>query len=127
MKDKLDGLWLNFGLTSIALFLIGILIVINLRNKNIKKVFYATVGFMATVLMLGLPLSKAFYSNPNFHQISHLKETVELERSITSYTFSGLTPELLWYYGEKIETIYKDEEFILPNEHSLYQTPILLK
>lgn len=116
LKDNLDHLWLSFGLSSIALFGIGVLIIYSLWKKELKNVFYGIVGFMTFILLFGLPLSKALYNNPTFHQISHLKETVELDRGIKSYTFSGLTPELLWYYGEKIEPIYINEEFALPNE-----------
>ncbi|MCK5814561.1 MAG: glycosyltransferase family 39 protein [Flavobacteriaceae bacterium] len=117
LKDKLDHLWLNFGLSSIALFGIGILIIYYLWKKEMKKVFYGTIGFMFAILLFALPLSKALYNNPTFHQISNLKETIELDRGIKSYTFSGLTPELLWYYGEKIEPIYINKEFALPNEN----------
>ncbi len=116
LKDKLNGLWLNFGLTSITLFSIGILIFIYLKKKDIKNVFYATVGFMAFVLMFGLPLSKALYNNPYFNHILSLKETIEVEHTIKSYTFEELTPELLWYYGSKIDNIYINNTFTLPNE-----------
>jgi len=116
LKDKSDGLWLNFGLASAALFSIGLLIFKHLKERNIKKVFYTTIAFMVAISLFGLPLQKALYSNSNFHQITHLKDTVESEREIKSYSFSGLTPELLWYYDSKITSIYKNDSFQLPDD-----------
>lgn len=116
LKDKLDDLWLNFGIASVGLFAVGLLIFKYLKEKNIKKVFYSMITFMVVFVLFGLPLQKALYNNPNFHQISHLKDTIEIERNIKSYTFSGLTPEMLWYYDGKIKNIYHNKTFQLPDD-----------
>ncbi len=116
LKEKLNGLWFQFGLVSILLFSIGLLLFKHLKEKNIKKAFYTKIVFMATIIIFGLPLQKAMYSNANFKQITELKEKIEPKFNIKSYTFGGLTPELLWYYDGKIKNIYKNDAFQLPKE-----------
>lgn len=116
LKDNLDGLWIQFIIASLVLFSIGVLLLKHLKNKNIKKAFYTTIAFFGAILLFGLPLQKGLYSNVNFHHISHLKETVETDRNIKSYTFGDLTPELLWYYGEKIIDIKNGDSFSLPSD-----------
>lgn len=116
LKDKLDGLWFNFGIASIVLFIIGLLIFKYLKKKEVKKIFYLMIAFMVVFVLFGLPLQKALYSNSNFHQIIHLKDTIEFERNIKSYSFGELTPELLWHYDSKITNIYINDTFQLPND-----------
>ncbi len=116
LKDTLDGLWIQFGLVSVVLFSIGILIFKYLKAKNIKKAFYTKIAFMVAILLFGLPLQKALYSNPNFKQITELKDKIEPKYTINSYTFGGLSPEMLWYYETKIKSIYENNTFQLPEE-----------
>ena len=114
LKDNLDGLWLHFVIASVLLFIIGLLIIKYLKNKKIKNVFYSMIAFMVAISVFALPLQKALYNNSNFHQITHLKDTVESERNIKSYSFGELTPELLWYYDSNITNIYKNDTYQLP-------------
>ena len=116
LKEKLDGLWINFSIASIVLFGIGITIFYCLKNKDIKKAFYAKIALMVAVLLFVLPLQKALYSNSNFNQINDLQESIENTRNIKSYTFGTLTPELLWYYDTKIINIKKEDLFELPKD-----------
>jgi hypothetical protein len=60
---------------------------------------------MLAFLVFGMPLSKALYDTTSFKNISDLKNEIEREQNIKSYAFKGLTPELLWYYGDTIEKI----------------------
>lgn len=105
LKNKLDGLWIPFGLLSISLLAIGLFIFKNLSEKNIKNAFYGQVLFMLAVLVFGMPLSKSFQDITSFKNISDLKNEFETEQNIKSYALNGLTPELLWYYGSTIEEI----------------------
>jgi 4-amino-4-deoxy-L-arabinose transferase-like glycosyltransferase len=116
LAEKLNGLWLNFSIASIVLAAIGISILYFLKIKDIKKAFYAKVAFMVAISVFALPLQKALYSNPNFNQISGLKESIEKDRNIKSYTFKDLTPELLWYYDSKIINIKNENSFELPKD-----------
>ncbi|AOW19962.1 ArnT family glycosyltransferase [Urechidicola croceus] len=117
LKDKLEGLWFSFILTSIILFSIGILLFKFLKNKDIKKAFYTKIAFMVTIFCLGLPLTKAMHNNTNFNQISGLKSTIETKNDIKSYSVGELTPELLWYYDDKMPNIYIDNKLKLPKEN----------
>lgn len=117
LKDKLTDLWLNFGLTSIIFVSIGMAIFYFLKTKDIKKAFYSKIAFMVAILLFGLPLQKALFSNPNFNQISDLKESIEKDRNIKSYTYGILTPELLWYYGSEITNIQNKNSIELPNDN----------
>ncbi len=116
LKEKLDGLWINFSIASIVLFGIGITIFYYLKNKDAKRAFYAKIALMAAILLFVSPLQKALYSNPNFSQINQLKDSIEKDRNIKSYTFGTLTPELLWYYDTKIINIKNEDVFELPKD-----------
>lgn len=116
LKEKLDGLWINFSIASIVLFGIGITIFYHLKNKDAKRAFYAKIALMAAILLFVSPLQKALYSNPNFNQINQLKDSIEKDRHIKSYTFGTLTPELLWYYDTKIINIKNGNVFELPKD-----------
>lgn len=116
LKDNLEGLWLQFGIASTILFIVGLLIFYYLKEKEIKNVFYFMILFMVAISVFALPLQKALYNNPNFHQITHLNDSVESERSINSYSFRSLTPELLWYYDSRIINIYENDSLQLPDD-----------
>ena len=116
LKNKLDEYWIPIGLLSISLIAIGIYLIKSLKEKNIKKAFYGQVVFMLAILLFGMPLQSSFYDNSYFHNISHLKNTVESQQGIFSYTIGSLTPELLWYYEGNITDLYAHEILKLPKE-----------
>ncbi len=115
LKDGLSGNWVWFVLLSIALFSIGIFMFRNLFRRKIATVFYLTIAFIVAVIWFGLPLSKAITINPDYKPFSELHNFEEKE-NIKIYEFSGMTPELIWDYGEKMEMLNKDGEFITPAE-----------
>ena len=116
LKDGLAGNWLWFVLLSIALFSIGIFMFRNLFRRKIASVFYLTIAFIVAVLWFGLPLSKAITINPDYKPFSELHAFEEKE-NLKIYEFSGMTPELIWDYGEKMEMLNKDGEFTIPKEN----------
>ncbi|KXN98701.1 membrane protein [Aequorivita aquimaris] len=115
LKDGLAGNWVWFVLLSLALFSIGIFMFRNLFRRKIATVFYLTIAFIVAVIWFGLPLSKAITINPDYKPFSELHNFEEKE-NIKIYEFSGMTPELIWDYGEKMEMLNKDGEFITPVE-----------
>ena len=115
LKDGIAGNWLWFVLLSLALFSIGIFMFRNLFRRKIATVFYLTIAFIVAVIWFGLPLSKAITINPDYKPFSELHNFEEKEK-IKIYEFSGMTPELIWDYGEKMEMLNKDGEFITPAE-----------
>lgn len=116
LKDGLAGNWLWFVLLSIALFSIGIFMFRNLFRRKIATVFYLTIAFIVAVIWFGLPLSKAITINPDYKPFSELHAFEEKE-NIKIYEFSGMTPELIWDYGKKMEMLNKDGEFTIPKEN----------
>ena len=116
LRDKLNEYWIPIGLLSITLIFIGIFIFKSIKEKDIKKAFYGQVAFMLALLLFGIPLQSSLYDNSNYHNISHLKSTVESQEGVKSYTIGNLTPELLWYYEGKITDLYIDKTLNLPKE-----------
>ncbi|PIV16827.1 MAG: hypothetical protein COS42_07975 [Flavobacteriales bacterium CG03_land_8_20_14_0_80_35_15] len=95
---------INYGFFSIVLVAIGIYIIKTLWQTDYKQSFYASIALMCSVMILGLPLLKGFYNNPNFKSIHQLKQWSELQ-AIPVFVKGYIAPELLWEYGEPIETI----------------------
>ena len=115
LKENLTGFWLSFITTSILLFTIGILIFLQLKKKRIKQVVYLSILFIASILVAGLPLSKAMTAE-NYNPISNLKEDAA-KQNLNVYSIDQLTPEVVWQFGDKIPTIKNNgSELKLPNE-----------
>lgn len=93
--DKLDGYYLFYTLSSIALFGTGIFIWYHLVKQKMALVFYGTVSFIMFTINLGFPLSNALLGNPSHNTISKLKYS-----NVPVYVYEGMAPELNWDYGE---------------------------
>ena len=109
LKGKLDGFWLSYILTSIALLSIGIYLFKSLFIKKFENVFYATILMMCSILLFGFPLAKAVYDNSNFNNITNLR-TIDIAKNLPLYSYRGISPELIWELGEpviKIDDIEK--------------------
>ena len=104
--NKIEGYYMYYTLTSMALFATGIYILFQLSKRNFPKIFYATIAFVMFVITLGFPLSNALLSNPMYNSISKLQDS-----KIPVYTLDGLAPELIWDYG-KVST-YKSKKELL--------------
>ena len=116
LKDGIAGNWVWFVLLSLALLSIGIFMFRNLFRRKIASVFYLTIAFIVAVIWFGLPLSKAITINPYYKPFSELHAFEEKE-NIKVYEFSGMTPELIWDYGEKMKMLNKDGEIVIPDEN----------
>lgn len=104
-----------FALASLALFGIGLFILIQLKSKNIKLVFFSCIGFIATILIAVLPLSKTQIA-PNYNPISSLYEETS-QQGLKVYGFNYVAPELIWQFGDKIPEIKnEDNQIHLPKE-----------
>ncbi len=101
-KDDLDGFWPIFIFASLALLITSIFIIIYLKQKEIKKVFYLSILFFVLVLVTVMPLSKAFFKNDDYLSISALNSST---KDIPIYCYGSLSPEIIWDYGEKIVPI----------------------
>jgi len=115
LGEQLAGNWWWFGLLAITLFAIGIFMLLQLRTKNIQKVFYGTIAFIIAVMCFGMPMASALTSNPQYKGLSQLA-IWEAENEIRVYEFEAFTPELVWDYGNVIPMIYTNTPETLPKE-----------
>ncbi len=116
LGEKLSGyMMFPFAIASITLVLLSVLIFVQLKLKNMEKVFYLTIFFFAALLISGLPLSTALIDN-NYKPISNLKEDTKKE-AINVYGFNYISPEMIWQFGDKIPNITQEDGTInFPNE-----------
>ncbi|WP_347924888.1 glycosyltransferase family 39 protein [Pontimicrobium sp. SW4] len=105
-------LW--FLLASVVLLTIGILIILNLKRKQMKQVFYLSIAFMVAVLVSVLPLSK-IQGTASYNSISSLKSQLEKE-NLSIYSLNGVAPEMIWQFGTKIPQIHTDSTYNFPSE-----------
>ena len=115
VKEDLQLYLLNYILTSVVLLFIGFFIWKFLFQKKFKNVFYLTVVFLVSVLVFGMPISKAFNKNSHYNSIFSLHQLEEIN-NIKTYSIKETTPEMLWDYNGKIPNIYKNELLEIPNE-----------
>lgn len=115
LKDAITSHLVSYILASIVLFGLGLSMLVYLRQKNIRMVFRLTILFFAGVILTVLPLSKGV-TNEQYQSISNLKTELEAE-GLKLYAENYVSPEMLWYYGDKIPFIsLHDEESKMPKE-----------
>ena len=107
LKDNLSGFWPLFVSSSIILLTIGVLIIIQLRKKNIENVFLLTVLFFVSILITSFPLIKATTSS-NYNPITFLKNEMS-KQNIKVYGLNYVSPEMIWQFGDKISSIKTDD------------------
>ncbi len=107
--------------TLVSMVFSGVLMVLKLRKKNGKAVFYILfLGFCVGTLF-GAPLKKNLITE-NYNTFS------EEHMSLPIYSLEGVSTEVIWAYGKKIPQ-YKKENlseisevtFLLLGHHSLLQ------
>jgi len=114
LKDTISGYWVWFILVSVATFSIGVFILIQLKKKHIKNVFFLSVAFFGTLLIFGLPLSEPI-TIPN-NPITNLKKEIS-KQDLKIYGLNYVAPEIIWQYGDKIPVIkLRGNSFNLPEE-----------
>jgi len=115
LKDKPEVNWVLLVISSLVLTIIGITILIKLKQKLLKQVFYLTISFVISAFVFVLPLSKALKSD-TYKSISLLKTEVEKE-DMKVYSFGYVSPEMIWDFGDKIPQIkINDSTYNFPKE-----------
>ena len=114
LGDQLDGYWIWFILLSIALVVIGFLLLRNLIQKKIKPVFHLTILFIISVLVFGMPLAKALTVNPEYKSLAQLNHWQD-ETELAVFEFGGFTPELIWAYGKPIKSLKNSDGVVQMN------------
>ena len=112
---QLEGEFSNILLLIVATIVvlsISLLLIYQLKKKNIEHSFLLTVVFFVSVFMLVLPLLKPIIGTAN-KPISNLKQD-----NFKVYGFNYVSPETIWQYGDKIPPIkLEDGTFNFPKEH----------
>lgn len=117
MKDQLSGYWTHFILASISLFGIGATLFYWLLKGEMKHVFSLTVAFFGMVLFTAIPLKESFRSN-HYKSISSLYDEAS-KTGLKVYSFNGVSPEIIWQFGDQIPTIESNEGTIdFPSENT---------
>jgi 4-amino-4-deoxy-L-arabinose transferase-like glycosyltransferase len=89
-------------ISSLVLLIIGIKIIRQLRKKELIKVFYYNIFFLASIMLLLAPLSNT-QSQSDYNSINSLNDNIEL------YSLGYVSPEMIWHYGDKIPQIISND------------------
>ncbi len=116
LKENTNVNWILFSIAAFVMLNIGIGIIFQLKRKNIKTVFYLTIGFVVSAFVFALPLSKGLQSD-TYKSISELKAKAEKE-NLKIYSFGPVSPEMIWDFGDKIPQIkINDSTYNFPKEN----------
>jgi 4-amino-4-deoxy-L-arabinose transferase-like glycosyltransferase len=108
VKNDIAGFefWL-IGLT-LSLFTIGYFLFLNLRNKNLTKVFYAVIAVQIAVVVFGIPFTKLILKNPDYASAKAIREK-EKSFGVRTYELNAFTPEIIWDYGFSMPILLNKE------------------
>ncbi len=101
-------------LTIICLF-VGFLSFFNLKNKNIKPIFYGNILLIVSILVFIPPMTSVLNKNQRSNSIQTL-HTFEKDHNFTTYTIKEISPEIVWEYNGILKNIYKNSTLIYPTE-----------
>lgn len=108
LNDQLNGLQFQFWMTALFLFALGVFLLRGLIRKNTKQLFYLSILLIVFIISFGLPLSRAFNTNPEFNNIASYANKDEIR-----YSFGEPAPEMIWHLGHAapdIEHLTKEEQ-----------------
>ncbi|MCA0132010.1 ArnT family glycosyltransferase [Winogradskyella alexanderae] len=110
-----SGLMLvKFIICAVVLAIIGVLILVRLKQKKIKTVFYLTILFMLSLGLFALPLAQLKIQE-NYNPVSELANN-----SLPLYSLNYIAPEVIYNYGDKIPSISKEDGVLIPDESQFY-------
>ena len=98
---------------SIVLCTIGILIIQQLKKKEIKAVTYLTVAFIVSAICFGMPLATSTLLNKEYNSFTELKIWQD-KNAVEVYEFTYFTPEIIWDYGQTIPVLKKVDSIHIP-------------
>ncbi len=108
-------------LFSIAGILIGLYILKEiLKEFNVKKAFLGTIAFVASAMILGIPvIDGIFNSNPDYKSLITQKTMIK-NSGLELYGLDAYSPEIWFKYGKIIPEIYPDNPETYPKEKEFY-------
>lgn len=118
LKNHLSGSWGYYLAGSIVLPLTGISLMVQLKKRQMKEVFFLTV------LTFGLLLSALSFTfsdsltNPENDPFDSLN-TFAVQKKLKVYGYEYVPPETIWHFGDKIPIIKSDStQLNFPNEET---------
>lgn len=121
LKNYLPGSWGYYLAASVVLPLTGISLMVQLKKRRMKRVFFLTIlTFGLLLTALAFTFSKSL-TNPGIDPFASLKRHAA-QRDLKVYGYDYVPPETIWHFGDKIPVInsnasqlnYPDEQtFIL--------------
>ncbi|MUP45609.1 phospholipid carrier-dependent glycosyltransferase [Gramella sp. BOM4] len=114
-QNDLSQIWPWLGMTSICLLVIGCLMLYFLYRERFKPVFYLSIGFIISIIFFGLPMANKVEINPDYQSIAAVDSYIE-RKPMPVYEFRGFTPEIIWEFGQPIETLWNGQKYRVPGE-----------
>ncbi|MDR1876531.1 MAG: hypothetical protein LBQ84_02780 [Flavobacteriaceae bacterium] len=102
-KEKISGQMLWAVLSSVSMFIMGVVIFYYLKRNNFKKVLYSLVALQCVIIIFAFPLAKSFLHNPRYRSVKELHRFTG--DKMTLYDYKYMSPEIVWDYGEKVPYI----------------------
>ncbi len=115
LGESLQNTFIWFIITAVLLFGIGVYIIFNLFRKNIKRVFYASIALIVSVMCFGMPIAKEINPNTEYRGPNILNNHIK-NLNVPVYEFYNFVPELIWEYEETIPVLYNIGSYKLPEE-----------
>tara|TARA_R100000789_G_C3018433_1_gene152970 strand:+ start:1052 stop:2677 length:1626 start_codon:yes stop_codon:yes gene_type:complete len=103
-EPMLQDILLWYILSSIFLFIIGVLMFRFLMLKKIKPVFYLSIFFLISVVWFGLPMADKINVNKDYNSIVNIDKHLK-KYDTKVYEFKTFTPEIIWEYGRPIPVL----------------------
>ena len=103
----------RFGLASLAMLIIGILMLKHLVNWNPKPLFYLTVLFFLSMGLLILPLVELQASSKR-SELHKIQAT-----DLPVYSYGYVAPELIFAYGRQLPRLKTKDATKIPEQSSI--------
>ena len=113
-EPMLQDILMWYILSSIFLFIIGVLMFRFLMLKKIKPVFYLSIFFLISVVWFGLPMADKINVNKDYNSIVNIDKHLK-KYNTKVYDFNTFTPELIWEFGKPIPVLTQKNKMKMTN------------
>ena len=115
--NSIDGYWVYYIISSIVLMAIGIFTFIFLGKRKVFHCFLLSIGLIASIKLLAMPLAGGVKKNTAYYPIANLKTNM-LDKGITIYSFGEVSPEMIWDFGSSLPDLKAENNIIIPEEET---------
>ncbi|HTN67828.1 MAG TPA: phospholipid carrier-dependent glycosyltransferase [Dysgonamonadaceae bacterium] len=118
LKNYLPGNWGYYLAASVVLPLTGISLMMQLKKRRMKQVFFLTVLTFGLLLTASALIFSKSFTNPGIDPFASLK-TLATQRDLKVYGYDSVPPETIWHFGGKIPIINSDSsQLIFPDDET---------